>query len=88
MAKHDSMAPAKPVQSVAEELAELGSHAGEVAREQYERLKADAAELAKDGRERVNELEQSLERYIVGHPIKSMLIAVGVGIVFGRCILR
>jgi ElaB/YqjD/DUF883 family membrane-anchored ribosome-binding protein len=88
MADSASMGAAKAPQKVGEALAELGSQAGEIAQAQFERLKVKAAELVHDGRERVQDMEQSLERYIADHPIKSMLIAASVGLVLGRCILR
>lgn len=88
MAHNDPMEATRPLQTVAENLADMGSQAGEIAQEQYERLKAGAAELIHDGRERVQELEESLEQYIAEHPIKSMLIAAGVGLLVGRCLLR
>lgn len=89
MAKSDAMYDAlKPTQTVTEDLKELGSRAGEMAQEKIERVKAGAAEWAEEGRERVEEMEQSLERYIAEHPIKSALIAAGVGLIVGRILLR
>ena len=75
-------------QSVAEDLAELGSHAGDLARQRYERMKNDAAEMVQEGRDRVEEMEHTLEEYIADHPIKSVLIAAGIGFLLGKTILR
>ena len=82
MAKSDTM------QTVTDDLQELGSRAGEIAQEKIGQLKASAANLAEQGRERVQEMEQSLEEYVVENPLKSLLIAAGVGLLVGRLCLR
>lgn len=89
MDKTDAMRDAlKPTQTVTEDLKELGSRASEMAQEKLEQMRAGADEWAEEGRERVEEMEQSVERYIAEHPIKSMLIAAGVGLIVGRVLLR
>jgi ElaB/YqjD/DUF883 family membrane-anchored ribosome-binding protein len=89
MAKSDAMYDAlKPAQSVTEDLKELGSRASEMAQEKLERVKAGAAEWAEEGRERVEEMGESVEQYIADHPVKSMLIAAGIGLIVGRVLLR
>ena len=40
------------------------------------------------GREKVRQVEQSIEQYIREQPLKSMLIAAGVGLVLGRFWMR
>ena len=78
----------KTRQSVTEDLAELGGHASELARERYENLKSDAMNLANQGRERLESVEESLEDYVAENPIKSLLMAAVAGIFVGRFILR
>lgn len=78
----------KAVQSVADDLAELGTHAGDLARQRYERMKSSASDLVQEGRERVEDMERSLEEYIADNPIKSVLIAAGIGLLLGKTILR
>ena len=51
-------------------------------------MKTDAADMVHEGRERVEEMEHSLEQYIADNPIKSVLIAAGLGLLLGKTILR
>ena len=78
----------KSRQSVADDLTELGSHASELAQKRYRNMKDDAMSLAEQGRERLEEMEESLEDYIGENPIKSMVIAAIAGLIVGRFVLR
>ena len=82
------MAKSHAMQGVSEDLRELGSRAGEMAQERYERMKRGAADLMEEGRERFEEMEHSMEDYVAENPLKSMLIALGVGVIVGRLLLR
>jgi ElaB/YqjD/DUF883 family membrane-anchored ribosome-binding protein len=75
-------------QSVAEDLSELGSHASDLAQRRYKNLKSDARQLANEGRERLEEMGESLEEYVAENPVKSLLIAAAAGLLVGRFILR
>ena len=89
MDKSDAVQDAfRTTQTVKEDLKELGGRASEMAQEKLEQVKAGAEEWVQEGRERVEQMEESLERYIAEHPIKSMLIAAGVGLIVGRVVLR
>lgn len=68
---------------VGEQLRDLGHQAREAAQAQYERLREHASEYYETGRERAKEWEQSLESYVREQPIKSLLIAAGVGVILG-----
>jgi len=46
-------------------------------------IKDQANEYYEQGRQRAQEWEQSLEDYVREQPIKSLLIAAGVGLVLG-----
>ncbi len=68
---------------VGENLREAGGRVRDVATEQYEQMKHQAQEYYERGRERAREMEQSLEQYIQEKPIRSLLIAAGVGMLLG-----
>jgi ElaB/YqjD/DUF883 family membrane-anchored ribosome-binding protein len=68
---------------VGQNVRELGGQAREAAREQYDRLRGRAEEYYDRGRERAMEWEQGLEEYVQEQPIKSLLIAAGVGMLLG-----
>ena len=74
-------------QNVAQQLkdkaTEAVSSAREAVGEQYDNLKQQATEYYQSGREKAMEWEQQLEDYVREQPVKSLLMAAGVGIVLG-----
>lgn len=68
---------------VGEQLRDMGQQAREKAQAQYERLREHASEYYESGRRHAQEWEQSLESYVREQPIKSLLIAAGIGVVLG-----
>lgn len=73
---------------VKQSVAELGNVAKQAANEKLTELRDTATEYYEKGRERVVEAEQSMEDYIREQPVKSVLIAAGIGFLFGACYLR
>jgi len=55
----------------------------DAAQEKFDDLKQQASEYYDQGRERAMEWEQNLEQYVQEQPIKSLLIAAGVGMLVG-----
>jgi ElaB/YqjD/DUF883 family membrane-anchored ribosome-binding protein len=64
-------------------LRDMGSQVRDTAQQQYEQLRQSATEYYEQGREKAQEWEQNLESYVREQPIKSLLIAAGVGLVVG-----
>lgn len=62
--------------------------AREMANEKVEQVREGAAGYVKEGREKARNIEHSIEQYIREEPIKSVLIAAGVGLVLGRFWMR
>ena len=60
----------------------------DTAQEKVEQLRADAADRAKEGQDKVQQVERSFAQYVREQPLKSILIAVGVGLVLGRFWMR
>lgn len=71
------------VQEVASNVRDMGSQAYETASQKYEDAKESAAEYYRAGRDRAMEWESQIESYVRERPIKSLLMAAGVGIVIG-----
>ena len=65
-----------------------GSPLRDTAQEKVERLRASAADGASKGRDKVEQVERSFAQYVREQPLKSILIAVGVGLVLGRFWMR
>jgi ElaB/YqjD/DUF883 family membrane-anchored ribosome-binding protein len=79
---------------VGQNLREMGQQARQAANEQigqlrdtaadyYQQGREKAAEYYQQGREKAVEFEQNLEGYIREQPVKSVLIAAGVGLLLG-----
>ena len=66
----------------------LDSTVRDTAQEKVERLRAGAADCASEGRDKVAQVERSFAQYVREQPLKSILIAVGVGLVLGRFWMR
>jgi ElaB/YqjD/DUF883 family membrane-anchored ribosome-binding protein len=85
---NEAAAGTKPPRTVVQDLQELGGMAREMAQEKVEQVRTVAADCANEGREKVRQVEHSVEEYIREQPLKSMLIAAGVGLVLGRFWMR
>ena len=81
---NEPVAANKTPRTVVQDLQELGGMAREMANEKVEQVRAGAAEYVNDGRDKVRQLEHTVEQYIREQPFTSMLIAAGVGLVLGR----
>jgi ElaB/YqjD/DUF883 family membrane-anchored ribosome-binding protein len=51
-------------------------------------LRASASEYCEEGRDKVRRAERGFEQYVREQPLKSVLIAAGVGMVLGRFWIR
>lgn len=62
---------------------EMGEHAREAAAEKMHELRDRAGDYYKQGRRQAVKLEHRVENYVQEHPMESLLIAAGVGLVAG-----
>lgn len=68
---------------VGQTLKDLGQQARDTATEKYEHIREHAEDYYQQGKERVQEWEQTLESYVKEKPVQSLMIAAGVGVVIG-----
>jgi ElaB/YqjD/DUF883 family membrane-anchored ribosome-binding protein len=61
----------------------MGGQVKDAAKEQYERLRDQASEYYEHGRQQAREWQHNLENYVQEQPVKSLLIAAGVGVLLG-----
>ena len=54
----------------------------------HQKLGAAAADCAREGRDKVQQVKRSFAQYVQEQPLKSILIAAGIGWVFGRFWIR
>jgi len=73
---------------VTQELQEMGSTASDAVRENLGKLQDEVSEYYEQGRDQACQAEQTFEQYIKDHPLKSILIAAGVGMFLGRFWIR
>ena len=78
----------RKARTVTQDIQELGGMAREMTREKVEQLQTGVADYAKEGREKIRQVEHGIEQYIREQPLKSMLIATGVGMLLGRFWMR
>jgi ElaB/YqjD/DUF883 family membrane-anchored ribosome-binding protein len=93
----DEMKPATPsateqlrsqTETVRDDLSELGRLAKGAAREKLGEARGVASDYYGHGRKKAEELESQLVDYVRTKPLKSILIAAGVGALFGLLISR
>lgn len=66
-----------------EDVVKLGRITKDMAQETVDHLKENAGEVYKQGMEKAQHWEKGLESKIQQHPLRSVLIAAGVGLVLG-----
>jgi ElaB/YqjD/DUF883 family membrane-anchored ribosome-binding protein len=66
-----------------ENIADIGHLAKETVQDKLHELKDRAAESYASGKEKLQDLEQNLARRVAASPMKSLLIAAGVGLTLG-----
>lgn len=74
----------RQAKDVTENIREMGGTVRDAAQEQYDRARDAATAYYEDGRDRVMEMESGFEDYVREQPLKSVLIAVGVGYLIGK----
>ncbi len=78
----------RQTKEVTKDLLELGEIAKDAAEEKLGQLRENAAEYCEEGRDTVQHVQQSVEQYIGERPLKSILIAAGIGLLLGRFWMR
>jgi len=75
-------------QEVSKDLKEMGDIVKDAAQEKLEHMRENADECYQHGRDKVHSVVSTFEQYIRERPVKSVLIAAGVGLLFGRFWMR
>jgi ElaB/YqjD/DUF883 family membrane-anchored ribosome-binding protein len=69
--------------SIGQRASEVTEQARQAASEQFNRMRQTASEYYEQGRQKASEWEGQLESYVREQPVKSLLIAAGVGMLLG-----
>lgn len=75
---------AEKAHAIASRMAERGERVGH----KLDELSSEAQELMERGRERAQVVKDSVSSYVQDRPMKSMLIAAGVGLALGALLAR
>ena len=78
----------RKTRTVKQDLQELGGMAREMAEEKVEQWRASASEYCEEGRDKVQQVERSFEKFIRQQQLKSILIAAGLGLLLGGLWMR
>lgn len=62
---------------------DAGTQVRDAAQEKFNDLRDQASQYYEQGRESAKEWEHNLEQYVQDQPVKSLLIAAGVGLLLG-----
>ena len=78
----------RKARTVTQDLQELGGMAREMAQEKVAQLRASASEYCAEGQDKVQQVERGFEQFVRQQPLKSILIAAGVGMLLGVLWMR
>ena len=73
---------------VSRDLKDMGDIVKDAAQEQLGQVRENATECYEQGRDKVHGVGCDFEQYVRDRPVKSVLIAAGVGLLFGRFWMR
>jgi ElaB/YqjD/DUF883 family membrane-anchored ribosome-binding protein len=71
------------VNSVKETASNVAGKISDVASQSYDRFRDTASEYYQSGREKAQHWQEEVENYVQEQPIKSLLMAAGVGVLLG-----
>jgi ElaB/YqjD/DUF883 family membrane-anchored ribosome-binding protein len=74
--------------TVSNDLKELGDIVTDAAQETLAQARENATECYEQGRDNVHGVLCDFEQYVRAQPLKSVLVAVGVSLLFGRFWMR
>jgi ElaB/YqjD/DUF883 family membrane-anchored ribosome-binding protein len=74
--------------AVSNDVKEMGGIVNDAAQEKLEQVRENAAAYYQQQRDKVHGTLCDFEQYIREQPVKSVLIAAGVGLLFGRFWMR
>jgi ElaB/YqjD/DUF883 family membrane-anchored ribosome-binding protein len=74
--------------TVSNDLKEMGDIITDAAQEKLGEVRENATELYEQGRDKIQGVGGTFEQYVRERPVKSVLIAAGIGVLFGRFWMR
>ena len=78
----------KQAKEVTRDLQEMGGIVRDAAQEKLGQVRENASEYYEQGRDKVHDVVCTFEQFVRQQPVKSVLIAAGVGWLLGRFLRR
>jgi ElaB/YqjD/DUF883 family membrane-anchored ribosome-binding protein len=73
---------------VSNDIKEMGNIVRDAAQEKLGQVRENATEFYEHGRDKIYGVGGTFEQYVRERPVKSVLIAAGIGLLFGRFWMR
>ncbi len=73
---------------VSDDLTEMGGIINDAAQEKISQVRESATEFYEQGRDKIQGAKCTFQQYVRERPVKSVLIAAGIGLLFGRFWMR
>jgi len=74
----------KQVRKVTEDLQEFGNIAKDAAGKKLGQIHTSVSDRYEEGRDKAYQIKRSIKKYIQDRPLKTILVAAGVGMLLGR----
>ena len=74
--------------TVSNDLKEMGNIVRDAAQEKLGQVRENANDFYEQGRDKIHGAGSAFEQYVREQPVKSVLIAAGIGLLFGRFGMR
>ena len=74
--------------TVSNDLKEMGNIVRDAAQEKFGQVRENATEFYEQGLDKMHGTGSAFEQYVRERPVKSVLIAAGIGVLFGRFCMR
>ena len=78
----------RQAREVSRDIQAMGGTVRDAANEKIGQMGDNASELYEQGRVKAHDVKRTFEQFIMDQPLKSLLIAAGVGLLFGRFWMR
>ena len=73
---------------VSNDLKEIGDIIRDAVQEEFGHVRENASDYYQQGRDNVQGVASTVEQYVRERPVRSVLIAAGIGVLFGRFWMR
>lgn len=85
---NETMSNVTKPKTIGEDLRGLGGDVKEMATERLDQVRKHAVDAADTAKDSVKAVERNIEKFVRDEPVKALLVAVGVGLILGRFLMK